>query len=242
MKSTRLPKKALLKIKGKTTIEHLIERAKLAKLPDVIVLCTSTNPQDNMLEKIAEKNGIECFRGSEDDVLKRYLGAAKKFNVEFFVNVDGDDILFAYEFIDRIIEHYKRTNADCILCSGLPLGAAPTGLKVKAVEKVCQIKDEEDTEVWGGYFTDTGLFKVEYLEAEKELRHPEIRMTLDYKEDFEFFKEVFNRLYTPNKIFTLKEIIKLLRENPEIMEINKPVQKKYLKNLKKHMKIKIKNK
>jgi spore coat polysaccharide biosynthesis protein SpsF (cytidylyltransferase family) len=239
VKSTRLPKKALLKIKGKSAIEHLIERAKLAVLPDIIVLCTSIHKDDVALVEIAKKNGIEYFQGSEDDVLQRYLDAAKKFNIGFFVNIDGDDILFAYEFIDKIIEVYRKTNADYITCVGLPIGAAPTGVKVKAVEEVCKIKDETDTEVWGEYFTGSGLFRVEYIEAEGELRCPEVRMTLDYKEDLEFFKEIFDRLYEPGKLFGLKEILNLLKNNPEIIEINRGMQEEYLKNLKRHTKVKV---
>ena len=66
-------------------------------------------------------------------------------------------------------------------------------------------------------------------------------MTLDYQEDFEFFKTVFDRLYVPGKVFTLKEIMVLLKDNPQIKDINKDVQKAYLENLRKHTKIKLKN-
>lgn len=241
-KATRLPKKVLLEIKGKTVTEHLIERLKLAKLPDLIVLCTSTHPDDAVLVDIAKKNGIEYFRGSEEDKLDRYLNAALAFGIDFMVIVDGDDIFCDSVFIDKTIERFIQTDADFITCKELPLGVASSGIKLEALKKICEIKDEMDTEVWGGYFTKTGLFKVEYLEVEdEELRNPEIRMTLDYQEDFEFFKTVFDRLYVPGKVFTLKEIMVLLKDNPQIKDINKDVQKAYLENLRKHTKIKLKN-
>jgi len=240
MKSTRLPKKALLKIKGKTTIEHLIDRVKSAKLPDLIVLCTSTHPDDEILVEVAEKNGIEAFRGSPEDKLDRYLQAAKKYEVDFIVNVDGDDIFCDPGLIDKTIEHHNKTGADCVFWKGFPIGAVPTGIKTDALEKVCQIKEEKDTEVWGGYFTDTGLFNVEYLEAETDLRHPEFRMTLDYLEDFEFFKAVFDELYSLGKIFALKEIVALLKKDPSIAKINEVVRKKYEEKLKQHPVIKLK--
>ncbi|GAI23440.1 unnamed protein product, partial [marine sediment metagenome] len=100
-KSTRLPKKVLRKIKGKTIIEHLIDRLKLAKLPDLIVLCTSTNPNDDILVDIAKKNGIEYFRGSEDDVLARFLKAASAFNIDFISITWGDEPFCAPEYIDK---------------------------------------------------------------------------------------------------------------------------------------------
>lgn len=240
MKSTRLPRKALAEIEGKPAIEHLIERAKAAKLPDLVVLCTSVHPDDEVLAEIARRNGIQAFRGSPEDKLDRYLQAAKHYELDFIVNVDGDDILCDPELIDKTIEHYRKTDADCIIWKGFPVGAVPTGIKVKALEKVCELKDEADTEVWGGYFTDTGLFKVEYLEAWEDVRRPEFRMTLDYPEDLEFFREVFRRLHTPGKIISLREVVKLLEENPEIPEINRKVQKAYEERLKKHPKPKLK--
>ncbi len=241
MKSTRLPKKSLLKIKGRTIIEHIIDRLKTAKLPNLIVLCTSTQPDDEILAEIAKKNNIESFRGSPEDKLGRFLGAAKKYGVDFIVSVDGDDVFCDPEFIDKTIEAFNRTDADYITCNDLPLGAASHGIKVKALEKIFKLKAETDTEVYGGYFTETGLFKVEYLKVEdEELKHPEIRMTLDYQEDFEFFKAIFDELYSSGRVFTLKEILALLKRKPQIVEINKAVQEKYTTRLQKHAKVKLK--
>jgi len=241
MKSTRLPRKALLDIEGRSTIEHLIDRAKAARCPDLVVLCTSTHPDDKVLVDMAHRNGIEAFRGSPEDKLDRYLQAARKYGIDFIVNVDGDDILCDPKLIDRTIKHFKKTGSDCIFWRGFPVGAVPTGIKVEALERVCQLKEERDTEVWGGYFTDTGLFKVEYLNASDDMKHPEFRMTLDYPEDLEFFRTVFKRLYSSGKIFSLEEVVKLLEENPEIAEINQGVQKAYEARLEQHGKPKLKN-
>lgn len=232
-KAKRLPKKLFLEIKGKPIIEHLIDRLKTAKLPDLIVLCTSINPDDITLVETAEKNGIQFFQGSEDDKLDRYLKAAGRFGVDFMTVVDGDDIFCDPEYIDKIIEKFKKTDADYIICNNLPLGVTAFGISQEGLKKVCELKGETDTEVWGGYFTETGLFKVAYLEPDKELRHPEYRMTLDYKEDFEFFKTVFDKLYAPDKVFSLKEIIQLLEKEPWIAKINSQVQKLYEAHLKK---------
>jgi spore coat polysaccharide biosynthesis protein SpsF len=233
MKSSRLPRKALLEIKGKPVIEHLIDRLKLAKSPDLIVLCTSTHPDDAVLAEIAKRNKIEGFRGSEDDKLDRYLKAALKYGLDFIIVTHGDNIFYEPEIIDEITKLYLKSKPDYITCEELPLGTAPQGIEFRALQKVCQIKAETDTEVWGGYFTDTGLFKVAYLEIEEELRHPEIRMTLDYPEDYEFFKAIFDRLYSPGEVFSLRDIISLLRDNPELMNINRKAQAAYLRHIKK---------
>lgn len=233
IKSTRLPRKVLLEIKGKTVIEHLIDRLKLAKLPDLIVLCTSTNPDDEILVDIAKKNGIEYFRGSEDDVLDRFSKAASVFNIDFIVVTWGDDLFCDPEYIDKTIELFRKTGADFIKCDELPLGTFTYGLKVDALRKVCQIKTDTDTEIWGGYFTGGGMFDVRYLKVDDEnLRHPEIRMTIDYEEDFDFVKEIFDRLYKEGKVFPLREIIQLLKEHPELMDIDRKCQELYEANIK----------
>jgi len=179
VKSTRLPKKPLLRIKGKTVIEHLIQRAKLAKLPRLIVLCTTTSPDDTILVDIAKKQDVDYFKGSEKDILNRYLNAALKYDLDFIVNVDGDDVFCDPDLIDKTIEAYVKTGADFIKWGGLPFGASPCGIKVKALKKVCQIKDETDTETgWSRYFTDTSIFKVHVLKSDdKELNRPDLRMT-----------------------------------------------------------------
>jgi len=240
-KATRLPKKVLLKIKGKTVTEHLINRLKLAILPDMIIMCTSTHPDDDVLVDIAKSNRINFFRGSEDDKLDRYLKTAIDYKIDFMVIVDGDDIFCDPECIDNIIRKYLETNADYIVYKELPVGVTGHGVKLDALKKVVELKDEMDTEVWGGYFTETGLFTVIKLKAPKELNYPEIRMTLDYPEDFEFFKKIFEELYKTNKIFTLHEILDLLKKNPQIMGLNKCVHEKYLEGIREaEKKIKIK--
>ena len=241
--STRLPGKHLLQIMGKPVIEHLIERVKQAKLPQQVVLCTTILPEDNVLDQIATKAGILTFRGHPTDILMRWLKAAELYHVDFIVSADGDDVFCDPGYIDKVVEFFLDTNADYITYRGLPFGASPTGIKVEALRKVCELNLDEDTEGQSRYFTQTGLFRVEYLDiTDPELHHPEIRMTLDYQEDFEFFKAVFQHLYQPGRIFSLREIIGLLKRHPEIIEINQHMQEAYEERFKaKYSKIKLKH-
>ena len=81
--STRLPQKALIKIQNKTTIEHLIHRVKRSEKTDKIIVCTTMLEEDNIICELAEKNGVDFFRGSTEDKLDRWLQAAVKFDVDF---------------------------------------------------------------------------------------------------------------------------------------------------------------
>lgn len=223
----------MLEIKGKPVIEHLIDRLKTARLPDLVVLCTSTHPDDAILLEVAKRAGVEGFAGSEDDKLERFLAAASKHRVDLIAAVDGDNILCDPEHIDMTVQKLVEANADLVACDKLPLGAACHGIRVEALKKVCEIKAESDTEVWRGYFTDTGLFKVVYLEPDGEVAHPERRLTLDYPEDFELLKRIFDELYVPGKVFTLREVVALFERDPGLMDINRGVQQHYLEGIQK---------
>jgi len=227
--STRLPNKALLMIEGRTTIEHLIDRAKRSKLSDKIVLCTTTLPEDDVLCHIAVKNDIYYYRGSVEDKLERWNGAAKKHGVEFFVTADGDDLFCEPELIDLAFEQYNKSKCDFIKADGVVCGSFTYGIKTSALKKVCKIKDSENTEMMWVYFTDTGLFKVRELEnVPDEFYRGDIRMTLDYQDDYFFFKEVINSFDTED--FSLRDIISLIDEKPEIKEINLYLEDERKKN------------
>jgi len=230
LKSTRLPKKLLLEIKGKPIINHMIDRLKLAKQVNEIIICSSTNNQDKPLADIAKQNNIQCYFGDPDDVLVRLLKAADKFNLDYILNITADCPFVDPEYADKIVEKFVETNADLIRQFDLPHGVFSYGIKVEALRKVVSLKDSTDTEVWGRYFVDTGIFDVLDLDVENEKhRRPGLRMTLDYQEDFEFFQAVFDELYIENKVFSLTQILNLLDRKPEIIEINKYCVNKFKK-------------
>jgi spore coat polysaccharide biosynthesis protein SpsF len=239
--STRLPRKCLLKIGGLTTIEFLIGRLKRSKLADLIILCTTQLNEDDVLCQIAHNHQIEHFRGPVEDKLTRWLGAAEKFGVEFFVTADGDDLFCEPVLIDLAFEQYRKTRADFIEAKKVPCGAFTYGIKASALKKVCEIKDTNDTEMMWVYFKDTGLFKVEQLQNIPAIyNRPEIRMTLDYPDDFKFFRNVIEGLGATKKDFDLADIIVYLDQNPHIAKINQYLQKQFVENQKRKTKLVLK--
>lgn len=233
VKSTRLPKKALLEIKGKKLIEHLIDRMKMAKLQDMMVLATSAHLDDAILAEIAEKNDIKVFRGSEADKLERYLAASKKFYFDHMIDVSVDNIFSDPDIVDRIIGEFRRDDPDVVFCKGLPLGVSPIGLKISAVKKVCQMKDEGDTEAYSPYFFNSNIFNVRYLEAKPQVRRPDIRLTIDYQEDLDLARKIFEELGETGNTFPLERIVALFEKKPELLEINRDAQRRYEENFKK---------
>lgn len=240
-KSTRFPEKVIKVISNQTVTEHLIDRMKIVKSTDIIVIATSDDPRDSVFRSFAEKKEIKIFFGNPEDKLARYLQVALQYDLDAVVIVDGDDILCFPEIVDLTVRNLKTTSHEVVFWEGLPLGAACSGLKTSALFKVMQLKEESDTEVWGGYFTD-GNFSVLRSDITDPLfQHPEIRLTLDYKEDYDFFEKIFDRLYTSDKIFSSVELMNLLvNVEPELNIINQEAQIKYESHLKKAKPVKFK--
>lgn len=229
LKSTRLPKKIMLELNNKPIISHMINRLKLSGVLNRIILCTSTNPQDKPLADIAAKENIDYFLGSEEDVILRLYEASRKFKLDYAINVTADCPLVSLEYIEVIANKYRETNADFIRCEKLPVGLYSWGLKIDAMRRVCEIKKSGETEVWGRYFTDTGLFNVIDIEIPREYIRPDYRLTLDYPEDFEVFKKIFEHFGDDADKASTLDIIKYLDDNPQVVAINKHCQEMYKK-------------
>lgn len=220
--SSRLPQKALLEIRGKSTIEHLIERTKLVKGADIIILCTSVLPEDNILEDIARKNGIACYRGPLKDKILRLLGAVEEFGLDYFVTLDGDDTFCDPELIDLSIDQMLADPCDVIKNPpDLVCGSFTFCISADALRKACTLKDTDDTDMFEVYLIESGRFNVRDLKVDDPIFHnPKIRMTLDYQEDLDLFKRIFEEFNTDSNTIPLRDIIALINRKPSIAEIN----------------------
>jgi len=227
LKSTRLPMKVLKDICGKPMIVHMLDRLKLATIPDDIIICTSTVEQDDPLEQIAISEGVKCFRGDPDDVLLRLSEAANEFKVETVINCTADNPFVDPIYIDKLYNYHCDNNYDFTKINGLPFGVFSYAISPNAMIEACSIKTEKDTEVWHGYFMETNHFNWGILEVDdSSIYWPELRLTVDTKEDFDLISKIFNELYQPGNVFSLNDIIDLCKSNPALPLINSDVQQK----------------
>jgi N,N'-diacetyllegionaminate synthase len=225
LKSKRLPMKVIKPILGRPMVEWMIERLKHAGI-DLIVMMTSTNLQDDPLIKIAKKNRIEWFRGSEEDVLMRLRDCARKFDVDLVINVTADDPLKEPLFIEKLVQRYLERKYDYCDTLGLPNGCESHGLTRKALEKICRIKKDTDTEIWAAYFTDTGMFKCDTVKVEDPtIYRPDYRITVDTPEDFKVVTEIYRRL-SKKGYFNVYDICEFLDKNPELRKINSHIEQR----------------
>ena len=246
MSSTRLKGKPLRKICGREMIAHQIDRLKLAKIPLSIVLCTSDQPEDEVLLEIAEREKILGFAGPKDDVLLRLALAADKFNFDYIIAPAGDNPLTDHEHIDILASTMIENNFD--YADGveiLPIGLFAKAAKKTALHKACEIKNEDDTEAWMQYFTNTkNLFKIGKHKALPWVFDNNYRLTVDTPDDLKLLNVIFKNLYVPGEVFSNVAVLKLLKENPKFVEINSKItqlgkthfpfslKKEFLKNLK----------
>ena len=224
----RLPGKVLKPLGNLSITEHLLHRLSTSKRAALVAMATSDDPRDRVLVELAAKAGFNSFCGHPDDKLIRYRDAARIFCLDFVVVVDGDDPFVSVHHIDQIIETYLTDGGDYIIVEGLPLGATGFGVSASALERICENRPEENTEIWGHYFTENRNYRCVFLEEkDKCLARPEIRMTLDYPEDYKFFVTVFNCLAVRGQTPEFEKVMKLLASRPDVAAINQYAHEHY---------------
>ncbi|MBA4406135.1 acylneuraminate cytidylyltransferase [bacterium] len=234
MSSTRLPGKVMLPILGKPLLIRMIERVQSAKLIGQLIVATSTNTEDDEIEKLCSENGITCFRGHLTDLLDRHYQVGKLFGAEAVVKIPSDCPLIDPHVIDKVLEHYINSD-EFDYVSNLHPASYPDGNDVEifsfeAIE--CAWKDatrdferEHTTPfIWenkeffaiGNVTWETGYdFSTSH------------RWTIDFPEDYEFIRKVYEELYQTNPSFSLKDILNLLKQKPHIAQINQQYLGKY---------------
>jgi spore coat polysaccharide biosynthesis protein SpsF (cytidylyltransferase family) len=203
------------------------------------VLCTTLEDADNQLCEIAKSCGIDFFRGPTDDKLLRWNQAAQNFDVEHIVTFDGDDPFCSPDLIDLAFEQIQRNKSDFIESKDIATGAFTYALSANALAKVCEIKDSDDTEMMWTYFKDTGLFEIAELEeVPPNFKNANVRLTLDYPEDLQLFREIFELLDSDHHV-DLGLVINLLMSNDTLREMNFFRQGDFLANQARNTHLKI---
>ena len=226
LSNTRLPNKAMKLVDEKPIILYLIERLQKSSKVRNVVVCTTTNESDEPLISLLEKMKILVFRGNEKDILMRYLDASKKFDTDFVISVDGDDIYTDPSYVDKIISIFEKNNYDYVDMVKFPFGIASVGIKVSSLEKICKLKNTDDTETgYRLFFTENKIFKIYELKPPDNFLFPKnLRLTLDYEEDLLLAKKIFKEL---GNDFHLSDILQLFKNSPDLLKITENLEKKY---------------
>jgi len=226
--SSRLPNKAIMKIKGNLrSIDIVIERAKKTNLP--VIITTSTDHTDDIFVEIAKEHDVQIFRGSLLNKIKRWYDCFNKFHIENALIVDGDDLANNYEIGARALSELKASNFDIITCpEDIVTGFFTYAMKKNAISKLFSVvpDDVTNTDVIARYIEKAKL-TVTYVTLTDYERNKNIRLTLDYEEDLEFFRKLYANI---DILEHGKIIVTFLKNNKSISEINFHRQKDFLNN------------
>jgi len=234
MNSSRLPGKVLMDIWGRPMLEHIVRRLKRANLINQIVIATTGNEDDQAIVDIAARLEVVAVRGSEEDVLGRFLFAAQQVEADVIVRICGDQPLIDPKVVDHIIAVYYQEKADCatnLLKKTYPFGIHADVFSRRVLEEASrQAKESYQREhVMPFIYEHPEQFKLVSVEIEGPCARPDLRLVVDTKEDLKLIREVYERLGKINPYFGLEEIMNLFQREPELAEINCHIEQRAVK-------------
>ena len=225
MNSSRVPGKVLMQVCGKPILWHIWDRIKAAKSVDEVVIATTENEKDNEIEKFCRENRIKYFRGSENNVLNRIVKTAEYFEADHIVQMTGDCPLVDPAIIDKCLGLYFQGHFDYFsnrLRPTYPCGTEVQVFPLSVLKRVEMLTQDPVDQEHGSYYiyNHPEIFRLGTFQA-PDIFCPEKRWVLDYPEDFEFVRKVYEALYFKNHRFDTYDVLKFLEMNPEIENLNK---------------------
>jgi spore coat polysaccharide biosynthesis protein SpsF len=215
--SSRLPRKCLLPFGNGNVLEHIIRRAKHYELEPVV--CTTSDPSDDILEEISQKEGVKVFRGSVSNKMKRWLDCCLFFDVEAFHTIDADDPFFDGDQMKRSFALLQQGYDVVAPSKSSSMGGASVGYSLTRdiVARCCEnVAEEADTEMIE-VFLDKLPWHRNTILPEKDTDSVPLRLTLDYEEDYWLLRSVL-RMVGP---LVRRELVgELFRRNPDLYLIN----------------------
>ncbi len=241
MAAHRLPGKVLLDIGGKPMLQRVLERTSKARSVHKVMVATTSDPGDDVIEAFCQANGWDVYRGSMPDVLDRYYQAALQSRADVIVRITADCPLIDPELVDEVVNAFFERNVD-FAANRLPppfRRTYPIGLDVEVVSfealqrawREAKKKFERE-HVLPYLYEEEGRFKVFVVNHSEDLGS--LRWTVDTPEDLSLIREVFAR-FNGREDFSWREVLELFRREPKLAELNRDiVHKTYLDVDKRH--------
>ncbi|HLM69346.1 MAG TPA: glycosyltransferase family protein [Longimicrobium sp.] len=231
MRPTRLPGKVLMPLLGRPMLERMIERLRRARTLDGIVVATTDGEADQPIADLARRLGVGCFRGSEEDVLARVLGAARAHGADVIVETTGDCPLHEPAIIDKVVADFRLGGADFvsnILPYSTPRGTDCRVFTTDALDAINRTSDDpaDHEHVSLHFWEHPEKYRLRNVATELPPEAAELRLTVDTPADFELVRRVYEALYPANPAFTLWDVLELMRREPELARINQDVRQK----------------
>jgi spore coat polysaccharide biosynthesis protein SpsF len=223
--STRLPNKILLDFhNGKCILEILYERLSLNNGYRTII-ATTVNPKDDILVDFCKKRGIDFFRGSEDNVLERFIEAARQFDVTHIIRVCSDNPFIYAKDINRLskmLSQYSNTDYISFKIREVPSILTHYGFwaELVSLQALCVAAESNDNKtkehVTNYIYKNADKFNIKWLETSKVIeKNMNIRLTVDTVDDFINAQSIYK---ITGELFEPESIIEIINKMPEIKE------------------------
>jgi len=232
MGSTRLPGKVMKDLAGKPVLWHIANRVKQSSLSYAVVVATTTNSEDDIIESACHLWNVPVFRGSPENVLERFCGAVQfmesgKPTTDYIIRITGDCPLIDPTVIDEVARVALSGRYDYASNTNPP--TFPDGLDVEVISRdVLFLANEKATlqserEHVTPFIKNHPFFKKYNVQYSKDLSA--LRWTLDNQEDYELIKIIYNDLFISSKIFLMDDVLKLFLKKPELKNINSHIKR-----------------
>lgn len=233
MSSTRLPGKVMREVAGKTILGHVIGRLKAATLIDTVVVATTTERSDDVIENWCEENSVPVYRGSLEDVLDRYYEAALSFSAKTVVRITSDCPLIDPELVDSIVGKFLNGGFDHVSVGPTyPDGLDAEVFSFASLEKAhreARLASERE-HVTPYIWKNPGVFRLSKITCEKDLS--KLRWTVDDDKDLTLVTRIYEGMGAG--LFHMDDVLEFLERNPGLSEINSMTMRNegYAKSLK----------
>lgn len=228
MSSTRLPGKVMMPILGKSLLARMIERLQMIKHEATIVIATTVNTEDDIIQLEAEMLNVLCYRGSLNNLVDRHYKAARLQDAGIVLKIPSDCPLIDPRIVDIVLDNFLANRGKYDYISNLHPATWPDGNDVEIMTIGCLetawqyatygMQQEHTTPyIW----ENPKQFRIGNVSwpagSDLSMSH---RFTIDYADDYAFIKRVFEELYPLKKDFSCEDILELLENNPEIYRLN----------------------
>ena len=229
MCSTRLPGKVLMDLSGRPMLAQQLARLKRCRRLDELVIATTTNVTDDPVEALARAEGVRCFRGSEDDVLSRYVDAAVDAGADTVVRITADCPLIDPEVTDRVVRDLIDHSSECDYTSNTIERTYPRGLDVEAffidvLHRVSRLsrRPEEREHVTLAVRTRPSLFLCRQVKDDAD--NSDLRWTVDERPDLHVVRAIYDGLGLDRTPKPYRDVLTFARAHPELAAINAGIE------------------
>lgn len=221
--SKRLPGKLLLPLKDISIFEHILKRLLMAREPDGIIVAT-TNETKPHIADVVKKYNLLIHIGSEEDVLERFVEAVERYGLTHVVRATGDNPLVCPEHIDRALMLHKKEKADLTVFPLLPYGTGIEVIRGAVLKKIHTLTEDpfEREHITQYIYRNRSNFRIVLGKPEPQYQRPELRLTVDNREDYEHMVKIYDNLYKDLPV-GLNDVIKYIdNKKKEVTGMRKP--------------------